>query len=301
MHRPLKPGFTPEEECFPEALRFRVGSDGQLVPVRTEPVAGDAREGKDGKANAKLRLAAGLLDVSFDSLKQREQERRRRSLIAVASVAGVIAVLMTTLAGYAFFQRQEAEAQAQLAENRRLAAEGSERQANDARDQADGLINFMLHDLRDKLQPIGRLDVLDDVAKKAKEYLDKLPKELLNASRISQQAVLLRNLGDVLRDQGKLPEALDAYRKALAISDRWANQDLSNVSWQNCAARNRYCIAKVLIRIQDGDRDEAKRLITQGIKIMKGLEHQAASDTDIQDTLNKLKEIAIELGSSLGE
>ena len=32
------------------------------------------------------------------------------------------------------------------------------------------------HHLRDKLEPIGRLDVLDDVAKKAKESLDRLPK-----------------------------------------------------------------------------------------------------------------------------
>ena len=51
-----------------------------------------------------------------------------------------------------------ASAEARLAENRGLAAQASERQADQARDQADGLINFVLHDLRDKLQPIGRLD-----------------------------------------------------------------------------------------------------------------------------------------------
>jgi hypothetical protein len=56
--------------------------------------------------------------------------------------------------------------QARIAESRRLAAQASEKKANDARDQADGLINFMLYDLRDKLEPIGRLDVLNDVAKK---------------------------------------------------------------------------------------------------------------------------------------
>jgi hypothetical protein len=72
----------------------------------------------------------------------------------------------------------------------------------------------MLHDLRDKLQPIGRLDALDDVAKNAKEYLDRLPKELMNPSRLSQQADLLNNLGDVLVAQGKLPEALDVSSKA---------------------------------------------------------------------------------------
>jgi eukaryotic-like serine/threonine-protein kinase len=72
----------------------------------------------------------------------------------------------------------------------------------------------MLHDLRDKLQPIGRLDALDDVAKNAKEYLDRLPKELMNPSRLSQQADLLNNLGDVLVAQGKLPEALDVSSQA---------------------------------------------------------------------------------------
>jgi hypothetical protein len=66
--------------------------------------------------------------------------------------------------------------------------------AEDARVQADGLIDFMLYDLHDKLQPIGRLDVLDDVAKKAKGYLDRLPKKLVTASRVEQQAALLGNL-----------------------------------------------------------------------------------------------------------
>jgi hypothetical protein len=65
----------------------------------------------------------------------------------------------------------------------------------------------MLYDLRDKLGPIGRLNVLDDVAKKAKEYLDNLPKELVTASRLEQQASMLNNLGDVRVAQGKLQEA----------------------------------------------------------------------------------------------
>jgi hypothetical protein len=103
-----KTGFSPEQECFPEALRYRIDADGKLLPDRAEPVAADARENRDGKSNAKLKLLAGRLDLDFDGLKQREQERLRRSLIAVAAIAGAIAILMTTLAGYAFLQRQEA-------------------------------------------------------------------------------------------------------------------------------------------------------------------------------------------------
>ena len=38
-----------EEECFPPALRYRLGPDGALSTTRTEPIAADARAGKDGR------------------------------------------------------------------------------------------------------------------------------------------------------------------------------------------------------------------------------------------------------------
>jgi hypothetical protein len=60
------------------------------------------------------------------------------------------------------------------------------------------LIDFMLVDLPDKLQPICRLNVLDYVAKGAKGYLDNLAKELITALHLRGQAVISRNLGDVL-------------------------------------------------------------------------------------------------------
>ena len=60
-----------DEECFPPALRYRLDADGQLSTVRTEPIAADARPGKDGRNNAKLKLIAGLLGVGFDALRQR--------------------------------------------------------------------------------------------------------------------------------------------------------------------------------------------------------------------------------------
>jgi eukaryotic-like serine/threonine-protein kinase len=103
---------------------------------------------------------------------QREGVRRRKVLTAI-SVALVVAILFGMIS---FWQYQKATIAAlherKAAEQEKVArqhAEESSKAANDARDQADGLITFMLHDLRDKLKPIGRLDVLDDVAKKAKE------------------------------------------------------------------------------------------------------------------------------------
>jgi len=101
-----------------------------------------------------------------------------------------------------------------------------------------------------------------------------------------------KKVGDALTAQGDLADALTDYRFAFAISENLASQDSSNVDWQNNAAWSRYCIAKTLIRVKDGDRNEAKRLIFEGIDIITRLEHRGTLSSDAQDTLNKLNELA---------
>src|SRR5208282_4562215 len=110
-----KTGFRLENECFPEALRFRMGPAGELSKDRAEPIAADVRKSRDGRSNAKLKLLAGILSVPYDSLRHREQERHRRSLLALATGACVIAVAMSALAGFAFVQKREAKKQQKIA------------------------------------------------------------------------------------------------------------------------------------------------------------------------------------------
>ena len=59
----------PERECFPEALRYELGADGELSDTPAEPLAADLRRGGDGRSNAKLKLIAGILGVGFDQLR----------------------------------------------------------------------------------------------------------------------------------------------------------------------------------------------------------------------------------------
>jgi WD40 repeat protein len=90
----LKPG-SGLAECLPPAVRYEVDANGELSQRRAEPIAADARGGKDGRANAKLKLIAGLINVGLDELKQRERQRQfwRR----VSAAAAVVA--LTVLAG----------------------------------------------------------------------------------------------------------------------------------------------------------------------------------------------------------
>ena len=76
------------QECLPAPVRNRRAPDGTLIPA--DPLAADARKGKDGKANARLKILATIIGVEFDDLKQREQRRRfGRRLRLAGAVAGL--------------------------------------------------------------------------------------------------------------------------------------------------------------------------------------------------------------------
>jgi tetratricopeptide (TPR) repeat protein len=104
------------EECFPPALRFRLGADGNLSTTRTEPIAADARPGKDGKSSAKLKLISGLLGVGYDALRRREQQRRNARLLAFSCAAAAGMVITSGLAAYALLQRAAAQRETLRAE-----------------------------------------------------------------------------------------------------------------------------------------------------------------------------------------
>ena len=81
-------------ECFPKAIRYRIGADGELTQERTEPIAADVRPDRDGHDNARLKILAGLLGVGFDELRQRDRARRRRRVIlATAAAIAIVAAL----------------------------------------------------------------------------------------------------------------------------------------------------------------------------------------------------------------
>ena len=77
-------------ECFPDAVRHGVTTDGELSRERSEPIAADARAGKDGPKNAFIKLLSGLLDVDYDDLKQRDKRRRMWMRVQLAALTTVI-------------------------------------------------------------------------------------------------------------------------------------------------------------------------------------------------------------------
>ncbi len=86
-----EPG-DPQRECFPPAIRFKLGADGALTGEREEPIAADARPEGDGKEIAKQKVVAGLLGLGLDEIMRRaERARKRRNRIRIGvAVAALV-------------------------------------------------------------------------------------------------------------------------------------------------------------------------------------------------------------------
>lgn len=104
----------PDTECFPAPLRADFDPDDpDAMPI--EPMGLDVRI--DGKDRICARLAAGLLNVDFDELWQRDrrraEQRQRRAILGLATISLVFAMLASAAVWFGLAaQRQTAEADA---------------------------------------------------------------------------------------------------------------------------------------------------------------------------------------------
>jgi tetratricopeptide (TPR) repeat protein len=204
-HASVIPGRE-AQECFVPALRFAVDADGGLTKTSVEPIAADLRAGKDGRRLAKLKILAGLLGIGLDELALREQQRRQGWLLAVTAAAFAGVAVMAGLTAAALNARNVAQ----------LAQERAERQ----RAQAEGLVEFMLGDLRDKLQPLGRLEVLDATASRSLEYFASLRDEEIGPDTIGRRARTLHLIGEIDTRRGNLPKARSLFEQARKLTAR---------------------------------------------------------------------------------
>ncbi|MEM7588437.1 MAG: protein kinase, partial [Acidobacteriota bacterium] len=90
------------------------------------------------------------------------------------------------------------------------------RQAEASRLQAEELVSFMLDDLSQQLTAIGRLDLLESVARQSLSYFESARPEQLG----HHPGAALRQIGNVLADRGDFEAALDAYERARRIDQR---------------------------------------------------------------------------------
>lgn len=178
------------ERAFPDALTHH---QGQVV----EPLAADFRDGHDGKRLGLLKLIAGLTGQPLDQLVQRDAQARHRRVMAVTAAALLLVLILSAALIAAVRARAEAERQ---------------------RAEAEGLVEFMLTDLRDKLKGVGSPTVMAAVNQRALAYYSDQELETLDDGSLTRRARVLHAMGEDSERLGKFPEARRSYAEARRIT-----------------------------------------------------------------------------------
>jgi tetratricopeptide (TPR) repeat protein len=180
------------DEAFPAAL----------TQGGNEPLAADLRKEGDGEALGFLKIVAGIAGVPLDTLVQRDAQRRIRRVMWITGAALAAMLVMGIMTAFAIQARNEAARQ---------------------RAEAEGLVEYMLTDLREKLKGVGRLDVMEGVNKRAKEYYG-------NGSVKSRvlDAQVLHAMGEDLEKQGQIDKAQERFNAAYHATAELLNSHPKN-------------------------------------------------------------------------
>ena len=199
-------------------------------------------------------LADEPITASPPSGVYRARKFVRRHRVGVAFAATVFVLLVAFSAVMAVQARRLAHARA-IAEARQ--------------EQAEELIGFMVGDLRTRLTPIGRLDLLDEVGRKALGYFAAVPESELSSEELLRRVQALQQLGEVRMDQGNLAAAGDAFRQSLALASGLAARDPSIGAWQVTLGASHFWVGNLLW--QQGDFDGALAHFVPYLRITEGL------------------------------
>lgn len=177
------------EQCFPAAL-----TEGGV-----EPLAADLRREGDGRRLGLLKLVAGLAGVGLDQLVQRDAARRVRRVTYITAAAVAAMLVMAFLTVFALNARAEAQRQ---------------------RAQAEGMVEFMLTDLRRELKGVGRLKILTAANQRALDYYQNQDLEGLPAESLERRARILHLMGEDDIERFKFGRALASFEEASQTTAR---------------------------------------------------------------------------------
>jgi tetratricopeptide (TPR) repeat protein len=163
----------------------------ELTRGGAEPLAADFRRSGEGRRLAFLKIVAGVLGVPLDELIQRDGQRRQRRVMAVTAASMAVMIALAVMTVLATTARREAERQ---------------------RNEAEGLIEFMLTDLRAELKAVGRLDIMQNVNRRALSYYsERRSVSDLPDDSLERRARVLGAMGEDDENGGDLAQARARY------------------------------------------------------------------------------------------
>lgn len=173
----------------------------------TNPVTGVQRD--VGSLIASLKQLAPADRITAVQAVERLKHMSTRPQRVVRNAIAAAIALVLAIGGWRYtvdLQHERARAIAAQAE------------AEKRRAQLEEFVEFMLGDMRDKLEPVGKLEILNDVGQKTVEYVESLDPAQMSAAELTRSAKALNQLGEVRLKQGNTPEALRMFARSAVFT-----------------------------------------------------------------------------------
>jgi hypothetical protein len=217
------------------------------------------------RASRDLRREREARDAAERKLaEQRAREvATRKALVRARQVAAICGVLALAAIASAFFgyesmrRAQRAEAQAQQT---RLLAE-------QARGEAEKLVVYLLDDFYLELEPIGRLDIVASLAKRAVDYYAALPTELRTPDTERNRALALVRYGAALRNQSRIAESKAALDDAVATLTKMRSE--GDTSEATAVGLGLGLSMQARVAYSQNDRLTAAELAHRGVEVLE--------------------------------
>jgi len=152
-------------------------------------------------------FALAPLEVEFIRQSISRAKIRERINIAVVTIIVVLAILSALLG---------------------ISARNAQRESEEHRIEAEGLMGYMLGEFVDKVRPLGRLDLLDDISARALQYLTATKQSAATRESVIQRAKALQVIAEVnvaRANPSKAKEALLAARELLHTQRATSSKD----------------------------------------------------------------------------
>ena len=242
-------------------LRIEERLDVRRVELTHDVLCSVVRASRDLRHEREARDEA---ERKLDEQRARQRATRKALVRArqIAAVCAVLAVGALASAAFGFLNMKRAQ-------EAELKAQQTRAMAESARGEAEKLIVYLLDDFYLELEPVGRLDIVAALSKRALDYYDALPKELRTTETDRNRALALVRYGSALRIQSKLDESQKALSDAVDVLGKLRAQ--GDQSEATAIGLGLGLWAEARVAGSKGRRPEERELIQQAVAVLKPL------------------------------
>ncbi len=203
-------------DALPTLVNRRLLRIEERLDVRRVELTHDVLCSVVGSARAARQEREAREQAERELLAQRSREQATRKALAraraIAAVCAVLALGAIAGAAFGYLSMQRArKAEARADEVRNL--------SETARSQAEKLVVYLLDDFYRELEPVGRLDVISQLAQRTIAYYDALPPALRTVDSERNQSLALVRYASVLRNEGRAADARTSVDRAIVSLD----------------------------------------------------------------------------------